>query len=394
MMGMSEGTSARASASLGLGLALCSISGVMSALVMVPIMPDLFRVFEAVPNATFWLPALMTIPGLCAALLSPLFGYLGDRIDSKWPLIACLILYVLFGLMPFFISSLPLLTVTRIGLGIAQTGVLVISMAMIAHLFDHAARERWLAVQAAAATGSSILLLPLSGLLAERLGWQGAFLLFLLGLGLALFIVLQQVPRRAASDHAAAGDTHIPWAWLLGQCAVTSIGGIIFFATQFQLGLALAAVGVTGAATIGALSAFAAGGVVIGTLIFMPAKRRLGRMLLPLVLVMSGIALIVIWTMQTLPVLLICAFASMIANGMMLPTLVTQVAAGLPDAVRGRGMGIWNSAFVLAQFLSSAFLGAVLSRPGWTVLDAFGLLGCVSIALAAILTLRARPSTD
>ena len=380
---------------LGFALSLCSISGVMSALALVPIMPELFRTFGALPNATFWLPALLTIPGLCCALLSPLAGYIGDKIGLKWPIVIFLALYALFGSAPFFLNDFATIFATRVGLGICQVGVLVLSIAMIGHEFEGQARDRWLAIQAAAATTSSIVLLPLSGFLAgSRAGWHGSFLIFLLAGGLALFVAFQP-SRSTAAGAAAHGDDSIPmpWMWLLRQCAITCVSGLFFFAAQFQLGLALSTVGVKDPQTIGVLSALAAAGVVAGSLLFMPVKQRLGTALLPIVLMVSGLTLLAMWNFQTIPALVGFAFVNMVACGMMLPALVTTVAAGLPDAIRGRGLGLWNSAFVLAQFLSSALVSVVLARPGSTVLDAFGLLGVLAIALAATVARSERSSS-
>jgi MFS family permease len=67
----------------GIALALCSVPSVMSAIVLVPILPQMFALFARVHESNFWIPALVTIPGLCTALLSPLAGYLGDKLGLK-----------------------------------------------------------------------------------------------------------------------------------------------------------------------------------------------------------------------------------------------------------------------------------------------------------------------
>ena len=378
---------------LGIALALCSISGVMSAIVMVPIMPQIFRTFGAMPNANFWLPSLVTVPGFCAALLSPLAGWLGDKIDLKWPMMACIVLYALFGAAPFMLQDFHAILAARIALGISQVGVLMFSLALIVQQFDGQARDKWLSLQAAAATSSSILLLPLSGFLADSsLGWHGSFLIYLSAGMLAAFFAFQSLRAPVATGHGNDGPAQgMPWGWMLGQCVVTCLGGVLIFSAQFQLGLALATVGITNPATIGVLSGLAVAGVVVGSLLFTRVKQRLGAAILPLEFLVCGVTLLAMWRFQTVPVLILFAFVNMIACGMMLPTLVTNVAAGLPDAVRGRGLGLWNSAFVLAQFVSSSIIAAVLARPGRTVLDAFGLLGVLALVLAAVLVRRHGP---
>ena len=369
--------------SLGVGLALCSISGVMSAIVMVPIMPEIFRIFGSMPHAAFWLPALVTIPGFCAALLSPAAGFLGDKISLKWPIVGCLLFYALFGFLPFLSQDFKAILASRIALGISQVGVLMFSLSLIGQQFDGPQRDKWLAVQAAAATSSSIVLLPISGFLAaSQLGWNGSFLIYLSAVALAIFFAVQPIRTLPSVLHDGSGSSRMPWRWLLEQCSITCFGGVLVFAAQFQIGLAFATVGIKSVSMIGILSAIAVAGVVVGSLLFMKAKNALGERLLISEVVVCGVTLIAMWRIQSPPAILCFAFINMVACGLLLPTLVTTVADGLPDAVRGRGLGVWNSAFVLAQFLSSTFVGSVLAIPGRTVLDAFGLLGVVALTLA------------
>ena len=385
MTGSESGTKS-APMSLGIALALCSVPSVMSAVVLVPILPELFRIFGGVGDANFWIPALVTIPGLCTALLSPVAGYIGDRIGLKLPIVISLVLFSLFGLAPFFLNQFELILASRVALGVSQVGALVLSIALIGQQFEGAARDRWLAIQTIAATSSALVLLPLSGLLANSaLGWHGSFLIFLSGIILAVVIArtpVRPTPRHDANHHAGSGG--LPWVWLLGQCAVTLLVGVLFFTTQFQFGLALAQVGVTNPGQIGLFSGLAAAGIMLGSACFIAAKKRLGPLLLPTELLVCGVTLVLMRQFASLTPLLILAFINMFACGLMLPTLVTTVAARLPDAVRGRGLGFWNSSFTFGQFLSAAFVGAVLSRSGTDILDAFALLGIGALIMAPI----------
>src|SRR5664279_2380450 len=64
--------------------------------------------------------------------------------------------------------------------------------------------------------------------------------------------------------------------------------------------------------------------------------------------------------------------------------------SGRPDAVRGRGLGIWNSSFTFGQFLSAGFAGAVLGRPDATILDAFAWAGVAALTAASVTALGAQ----
>lgn len=395
-MGEQGSSTTGASASLGIPLALCAVSGVMAAGVLVPILPELFKEFGGVRNASFWIPALVTIPGLCSAILSPLAGHFGDRIGAKWPIVICLCLYALIGMMPIVLHDFASILISRIGLGIVLVGVLMLSIVLIGQQFDGVARDRWLGMQAVAVTASGLVLLPASGFLAEStMGWRGSFLLFLSAFALALFLALQPVrSHRHAHSEAEGAPTGLPWRWLLGQCLVTIVVGVLLFSTQFQVGLALSTVGVRDVGTIGLLSGIAVVGLLLGSLSFMPARRLLGRAALGFEMAACGVTLLLMWQFQWVAALVVLAFINLFACGLMLPTLITTVAGGLPHHVRGRGMGVWNSAFTAAQFVSSALIGIVLGHRGATVLDAFGLLGVVALVMAAGIVLASRRQRD
>lgn len=373
----------RPSVMLGFALALCSVPSVMSAVVLVPILPELFRTYATMPNASFWVPALITIPGLCTALLSPLAGFLGDRLGLKWPIACSLILFSLFGAAPLFLSDFSLILVTRVGVGASQAVAVVLSIALIGQQFDGVEREKWLAIQTVAATSSSLVLLPLSGFLAQLFGgWHSSFFVFLSGFVLAIAVARLsiQVPKQPeATDKRNAA---VPWAWLLTQCFVTLLVAVLFFAIQFQLGLALSALGVERPGVIGLLSGVAASGTMLGSALFVSAKRWLGVWLLPTELLISGVTLVLMTESVSVITLVSLAFLNMVACGLMLPTLITAVAVGLPEGVRGRGLGLWNSAFTFGQFLSAAIIGAVLARPSNNIFDAFALLGIGALVMA------------
>ncbi|EHJ59884.1 hypothetical protein NSU_3134 [Novosphingobium pentaromativorans US6-1] len=358
----------------------------MSAIVLVPIVPQLFQQFAGVKDANFWIPALVAVPGLCTALLSPLAGYLGDKIGLRWPIVISLCLFSLFGAMPLILNDFGTILASRIALGVSQVVALVLSIALIGQLYQGAPRDKWLAIQTVAATSSSLVVLPLSGFMAgTALGWHGSFLLFLSGLALAAAVAWHTRGIKTTAHTAASHtDAQTPWAWLLCYCVLTLVVGVFFFTTQFQFGLALSTAGAKDSGQIGLLSAIAAVGIMLGSALFVQMKQLLGRLLLPCELLLCGITLTLMPQFPAIAPLVVLAFFNLMACGMMLPTLVTAVAERMPDEVRGRGLGLWNSSFTFGQFLSAAVVGMLLNRAGTSILDAFAVLGIVALTMSAI----------
>lgn len=379
----------------GLPLVLGSALTVMAALALAPVLPDMMKTFSEVPQANFWVPAVLSVAGLGGALSAPLAGLIGDRYGRRWPLVGFTALFAFAGALPLVLEDFAAIFATRVVVGIACMGVLVNSTAMIGDLFAGPTRDRWLAGQAIVATFSALLFMPVAGVLGAALGWRGPFLLFLVGLPLAIAYWL--LPRRAAaastSAEPLAGWTNLPWPWLLRLSLIFAGCAMLFYAVQMQIGLALATVGVADPARIGLLSALAVAGVPAGAIVFMKVAAQPFARLIRWEVLVSGVTLMAMTHCDDYRVFLALAFLNLTAGGMMIPTLMTHLTRHLAEQVRARGIGVSQAAFSTGQFLSVGATALVMQRPEATVIDAFwilGLGGVVAVALSLFGTTSSR----
>lgn len=373
----------------GLALILGSTLSILAVIVLTPVVPEIMRVYAGVPNADFWVPSMVGVAGLGAAVFSPFAGFIGDRYGRRLPLIGFCIAFAALGFLPFVVSDFTAIYLSRIAVGVAATGVLVLSTALIGDCFSGQAQGRWLSGQAVAATASGLVLLPLGGYLGSLLGWRGPFLIFLVGVPFAiaywsLFRSVKGVTDRAGSIAAAAGWSDLPWRWLLGICGASVLAGVVGFALQLQIGLALAAIGLTDPARIGMLSGLAFAGIPLGALLFMPVASWPFARLVCLQLLVLGATLMALSYITDLRLFLAVVFINLIAGGMILPTFLTHVAQNIGEAVRARAIGVWQAAFPLSQFLTVGLCSAIIGRNGATILDAFWMLGLAGVGCAVI----------
>lgn len=386
------GGQAQAGTVQGLALVLGSTLTVLAVIVLAPVLPDLMAAFGDVPGAKFWVPALVSVAGLGAALFAPFAGFIGDRFGRRVPLIGFCIAFTLVGCLPLVLDDFTAIFLSRIAVGVAYTGILVLSTALIGDCFSGESRGRWLGGQAVAATASALVFLPLGGLLGAWLGWRGPFLAFLIGLPFAFaywafFRDLRE--EEGLSSARDVGWSALPWRWLLGVCFMTVVAGILTFAVQLQIGLALAAVGITDAARIGLLSGIVFTGIPAGAFLFMKvASWPFGR-LLRLQLLVLGLSLMLMGEAGDYRVFLAIVFVNLVAGGMVLPTFITHVTHHLDGAVRARGIGVWQAAFPISQFLAVGACSLLLRNSGATILDAFWVLGAIGVAVAVIAWLAA-----
>lgn len=370
----------------GLTLALSSSVSVMAVVALAPALPMMMQAFHDIPNAAFWVPSLLSVPGLGAAFLSPFMGLLGDRFGRRKLMIASCVAFAVAGALPLILHDFTAIYISRVIVGVGQTGVLVLSTALIGDCFTGMRRDRWMSVQTMVATFAALILLPLGGVLGAWQGWRGPFWIFLAGLPLAVAMwKFCREPTRSTSGAASLAPwSSLPWRWLLGVCVISVFASILFYALQLQLGLALAAVGVADAGRIGLLSALAATGVPVGAFLFWKLNKMAFGWLLITELLICGATLTAMGFVTNVATFVVVAFCNLVGCGLILPTLATHVTSRLEPAVRGRGVGIWLSAFSTGQFLSVGVTGITVERAGATVLDALHALGLGALLIAAV----------
>lgn len=379
-----EGGPVRTGFVQGLSLVLGSTLTVMAVIVLAPVLPQLMVAFGDVPNAGLWVPALVSVAGLGAAVFAPFAGFIGDRFGRRNPLIGFCIAFAVLGFLPFVLDDFVAIFIARVAVGVSFMGVLVLSTAMISDCYAGESRSRWLGGQAVAATASALVFLPLGGFLGAWLGWRGPFLTFLVGLPLALayWAFFRNQREGEALGGARVGWSALPWRWLLGICAVSVLAGILMFAVQMQIGLAMAAIGITDAARIGLLSGITFTGIPVGAFLFVFVASWPFRRLVCLQLLVLGVTLMLLRGIEDYRLFLVVVFINLVAGGMVLPTFLTRVARDLDGAVRARGIGVWQACFPISQFLTVGICSLILRRQGTGILDAFWVLGAIGVVAA------------
>ena len=234
----------------GIALLLPITMAVMGIVLLVPVMPEILHEFANVPQAPYLVQLVLTLPAGCVLLFSPVAGWIADRHGRRRPLMIAMAVYALMGILPIFLTSIWTIILSRVGVGICEAVIMTATTTMISDYFHGRTRERWLASQTAVASLSALGLLKISGLLGQSYGWRGPFGVYLFSLVLLLGIWrFTWEPAEGAAiaqprPHASARPDAVPWARLLGICALTVFAAVMFYSYQTQSGLALDALGV------------------------------------------------------------------------------------------------------------------------------------------------------
>lgn len=356
----------------GIALLLPITLTTMAIVLLAPIIPSMMAEFANVPNHEYWVPMILTLPALCVAILCPFAGILGDYFGRRRLLLASFALYAMVGLAPIFLTDLTHILISRIGVGVAEALIYVLSTTMIGDYFKGAQRDKWLAGQTAFASMSALLFFNLGGFLGE-FGWRTPFWVYASALVMCALVWKftwepsgdnhpEDEADRAPHNLSWAG---FPWGKMAVIVAITIYGSIFFYTVQIQASTGLAALGMTSSAQIGFWTSVASVGVPLGTLIYGKFGTRLGvgrLLLIEFALLAVGFMLM---AQATAPRLFLAGcFINQLGAGMLLPTLLVWSMSILSFELRGRGTGFWQSAFALGQWLSPLVVTTIALRMG------------------------------
>lgn len=377
----------------GVVLIAVTIMPIMAIISLIPVVPLLMQQFAATPGSDYLVPFALTVPALCVALFAPLAGWLSDRIGAKRLLITALCLYAVTGVLPWFLTDIYPLIAARIALGIMEAAIVTVSTALFGDYFEEPRRQRWIAMQVGVSSIASIFMIAIGGMLGEMLGARGPFLLYLLALPIALVagVVLFQPKRHLQAAIGAA--VRFPFAQILPLLVITLGVGVAFYTMLVQLGPILMLSGDASPGMIGAAGAATSIGVGAGSILFRQMGRQVGAKALAIGLVIVAIGYLGTGLATSFNGIAAFAVIACIGGGLLLPNMITWTMQHLPAEVRGRGVGLWTSAFFIGQFAAPLVATALAGPAGGLggALQVYAVVAAIG-AVAALFTSFAKPA--
>lgn len=379
----------------GIALLLPITLTTMAVVLLAPVVPQIMAEFSGTQGSEYLVPMVLTLPALCVALLCPFAGALGDYFGRRKLLLASFVIYAFVGLAPIFLKDLTAILISRVGVGIAEALIYVLSTTMIGDYFKGAERDKWLAGQAACASMSALLFFNVGGILGD-FGWRTPFWVYASAL-LMFALVWTFTWEPASDDHPeeeAPAAPHrlswngFPWARMALIAVITIYGSVFFYTVQIQVASGLTELGLTSAARIGFLTSIASIGVPLGTYLYSRIARIGVARLLLLEFGLLGIGFMLMGRSGNVLGFLAGCFINQLGAGMLLPTLLVWAMSVLPFEFRGRGTGLWQSAFSLGQWLSPLVVTFVALRTGGLMgsFQTLGILAAVGAAVAIVST--------
>mgnify|MGYP000151994507 CR=1 FL=1 len=375
----------------GFTMIVASFLPVFAIVAMFPIVALIIDHFRTIPNAAIKVPAMVTAPGYAIALLAPFAGLATDRFGRRRLLLICTFFYGIIGTAPFLLESIDTIIASRILLGVCEAGILTVVNTLIADYWDDGGRRNWLMLQGFVVP----LINPLVFLLVAAVAavrWNAGFLVYAIAFPVFVAMVLWAFePKRPAPQLDPSEAGRFPMASALLVCTVTLLTALLYFVFVVNGSIAWREIGVTDPMEVSKATFGPSLFVVVGALLFRLVSRYTNAVQIALFLCLLGFGLAGIGMARTVTEMQAALMIHQTGAGMTVPSLIAWAQSKFAFAHRGRGMGLWTSAFFLGQALSPIVVGNLAAGSGSMKL-AFvqagmaGLVACAGVLLLSMIS--------
>lgn len=338
----------------GLLLACVPTTIVVATCVALPILPAIVKAFPTEPHIAQLVPLVAVLPTLAVAFTSIAAGVYGERIGRRRLLIFGTAIFAISALAPIWLNSFALILVTRAIAG-AAIGVMITSaVALTGDYYSGVPLQRWLQAQGGAGAIAGVVVSLASGALGE-ISWRYAFLPLLMGIPLLLGLIVVPAPKLEAASDDQMQEVEVdggpaPLAVWIAVFALAVVGTAIIFPPAYELGAMVAEKSLGGSSVTGLGVAVLAGGAVLGAFGLGWLRRFSPQTKVAIAISCAAVGTIVMAQVVSLPLLLAGSAVVGISQGMLGPVLSIWLLEQTPAALRGRVVGVLQTASFLTVF--------------------------------------------
>lgn len=360
-----------------------------------PILPEIASAFSTTPGDA---ARVITYFGAAYAIAQFTYGFVGERFGHLRTVTFATTLSAVTTLVCAVATSLDMLAMARVAVGITAAGIVTLSMAWLGEVVPYERRHTVLARYISGQISGVVLGQVFAGVIAEHFGWRFVFVVLsalFLAAGVALMFEIRRHPdpvERPDDSQSAMRRllTILRRPWVAIVLAAAFLEGMLFFGAYTFVGTYLRERFGLGFDAIGLIVA----GFGVGGLIYSAASTRLIRRLGQTGLVAWGgllialsfvVIVISIAPLMVVPATILAGFSYYMLHNT-LQTASTQMA---PEA-RGLAVATFASCLFLGQAVGVAIAAPIYDNTGGMplFLSAGALLFLLGLFLRAVIARR------
>lgn len=194
---------------------LASVPVALAYAIVSPILAKMSDELAHDATDAYFVKMILGVIGMAMVVGAPIAGLLADKLGRRPLLVGSGLLFAVAGVAPFVLHSLPAILFTRFLVGIAGVAFATGGVTMVGDYFDDSDRPRWMGALLATSMVASLAAVPLAGLMGDS-GWRWPFLLYLLGVPIAIvaWLGMSSAPvhafRATLSASRSGNQRHFP----------------------------------------------------------------------------------------------------------------------------------------------------------------------------------------
>ncbi|MBD3191140.1 MAG: MFS transporter [Candidatus Heimdallarchaeota archaeon] len=379
---------------------------VMAGSAISPAIKSMAEFFVDVPNIDLLARLVLTVTSVAVAIGSPITGFLIDKFGRKKILIISTIVYILAGTSGFYLRNIYAIIVGRIFFGLAVSGMMTSTTALIADHYNGEKRNRVMGFQSTFKSFGGAIFVVIGGALAS-IDWNFSFLVYLFALivlpGIIFFIVeIYQEEEEEEQDEVETenskeqkselinnglGDV-FPYKVGLISCLLIFIIMVIFYFIAPNFSFYLSNFAVENEVLIGlaiATSSITAG---IISLFYKFLKKNLSfELIFIIALILLGSGYVGISLAPNFYLVVLGSAIMGLGWGMFMPNISTWLLEFTPIKLRGRILGIYGTMLYLGQFISPIIGQPIINAYNLSTLYLIGAIVLYLLLLVPIILL-------
>jgi MFS family permease len=342
---MADGVSAQAELSFGekVIVLMGGIVAGMSLTVLNPVLPSIDKALAQTATDHMLVKQLFGATTLAMVLGAPLGGFLVARIGMRRLLLIASLVFAFGGSSGYFLSSLPLLLVSRLCVGLSAACIQVMALTLVNTKLSGVARAKWMGLHVSIATLCSLAIFPMSGYLGD-ISWRFPFLEHMFGLVVFAAILASPITELPKAPVRAAGtpEDESIWKWMpwhyIGLTLFT--GAITFLPTIYSSFLFREKFGLipSGIAKVMLVTALTGG---LSAMFYGRAMRYLSVHSAFLVAFgCAAVGMLVVATAPSLPLMIGGFLVYSIGNAWFVPNFMNSIGAKVKPHQQARAAGL------------------------------------------------------
>lgn len=323
------------------------------------ISPALGLIEDAFPDASgTTIKLILTIPSIMIVPFSFLASYLTKKIQKRTIIMIGLVIYLIGGVGPQFVSSIEMMLILRMILGIGVGLVMPMSMTLINDHYTGTERTKMMGFQSAFNNLGGIVTITLAGWLAA-FNWRVPFNVYLLGL-IIFILTFFFVPKNELEKDTSESrqKSKLP---LKVYGYSLAMGGVmlVYYTIATNIALYLKESHIGGPDLAGIVGACTTVGGMITSMMLIHVENMFKRYILPAMLLIMAVAFLTLSITHSVPLIMVSVVLIGTGQGALFPTIMLRVLDAVPMHLASRTIAWTSSMTFIGQFLSPVVMDGV-----------------------------------